>query len=696
MEQTRNQVNDMEMFQLSDIPSEIFEKLQGLVPGVSKDDCEEVHCFFSRPKALEGFSKACRIGLENSILKFNCMIPSMRLFGAHMVFLENISICMRELLELDKNQGKRSQGCETPLEKTLKGLYTAEMNFSDDYQIQTIDGWRSIHAPFEDRQELSCRQLWLFVMRQGSLVDKCHFAYTAKRLGFSSDLIEVRAADYVSLHANRDVALHPSNWANLPAVTVKQRLGQKGNRWSEMSNSAKKYLFFDIAETVGTEVVQQAQKPKDVTTLVELGCIYRAFFGHPFFPSAYAKLPRTSEVTCLNSPTSAYPEGSYLSSSSLSSHGQGVGEIDSLSDDDWREANLVSSSVPFEQLQEGCTQTVRNASKQLCGPIENNDHVYRGSTSGYSSHVEREVGGRHSHGSSPWNREVSMTPYAGGNSAIRHLNSNPIEVSDHARDRNDTLASLGLLLTAEGACPRSQISQGLTDQNPKHIRPLNSATEPEGWIMADTERRHGRLNQNDDHGRTETFGTSSPASLPHQLGKVQAGLDHPPATYRSIEETTDQDWLTAQIVGEHILCTLDQPGGAGQSQQMHLQGRRGGRESAEYEESEPPDQRELNEGIQMGSPIPSLPHGGDEHYQRSMSLFTAESYNDEDKGQINSTKVANSGELEYEFEGTESNILLSSNAKISSPVGPETVSHLVSTGGIGILALAVDKFTIHD
>ncbi|OQD78007.1 hypothetical protein PENANT_c099G10063 [Penicillium antarcticum] len=514
--------------------------------------------------------------------------------------------------------------------------------------------------------------------------------------GFSSDLIEFRSADYMSCHEDRSVTLHPSDWTDFPNVKVKQRLGQKGNRWSEKSNSARKYLFFDIAETVGTEVAQQVQKQKDVTTLVELACIYRAFFGDPFFPSAYAKLPHASEATCLSSPTSTYPEGSYLSLSSLAPHGKGDGEIDSLSYDDWREPDHVLPSEPFEQLKEAYTQTARDTSKQPCGLIENNDHAYESSTSGYSSCVECEVGGRHLNesstsgysscvecevggrhlnesstsgysscvecevggrhpdGSSPLNRGVPMTPYVGGNTPIPRLDSSSIENLDHNWDGNNTLAPLSLLLTAKDACASSQSSRGLTDQNPKYIRPLNSATDSKGRVIADYKRTHGRINVNDDYGRTETIVTSSPTSLPLQPAKVRTRLDRQPAADKPIDETADKDRLKAQVVGGQTFCALDQAGEAGQRQQMYLQGRKEGRES---EEEKPPSQCDLNKGIPTGSPVLSLQLGDDEHYQRSMSLFSAESYNDEDEGQIFDTNVVSSpvnpGELqrEKEFEG---------------------------------------------
>ncbi|KAJ5742360.1 uncharacterized protein N7511_011546 [Penicillium nucicola] len=754
--QTQAEMDGFEILQTSDIPSEVFETLQGMMPGVSEDEYGEMHDFFSHPTVLEGFSEAWRMSLKETILqsKSNCMIPSMKLFGAHMVFLENISICMRELLELGKKQVKRGHGCSTPLEMELRRLYTAEMNLDDEYYIQTINGWRSIRAPFEERQELSCRQLWLFVMREGTQVDKCHLAYTAKRLGFSSNLIETRAADYVACEVNRGVMLHPSNWADLPTVTVKQRLGQKGNRWSERSNSAKKYLFFDLAETIGTESAQNARKLKGVTTLVELACIYRAFFGHPFRPSTYAEPSPTSEVTRLSPPTARYSEVNYPSLSSVSPRGQDASEIVSPPDDDWRAPSLVIPSTPLEKSEE-YIPTARDASKppsvfveasdddfeslesptsacsghKQCGvgecqsyrssscnrdwrepslvipstPLERSEEYIptardtskppsvfvetsdddfeslESLTSAYSGHKQCGVGEWQFHRSSSCNREVSMPTHVGGNCSIRHLNSIPIEVPDHAQERNGALASLSLLPAAEGDSTDSQNPLGISDPDSKHIWPLNSEVETEGRVIAENTTTNGRNIPNDHRGWTQTIVTTSPTSWPLQLAQIRAEPDQPPTADKSIEKTTDQDRLTAQITGGHSLCALDKAEEAGQRQQVYLQERRAGRESEEKENNEATCQWELYESIEMGSPISAPSLGDDEHYRNSMSLFAAEPYS-EDEGQMNDTDVVNSGDLECEFEGTEPDALLLPNAIITSPVRTEISSPVVSVG----------------
>ena len=289
-------MNDTGEFPLSDVPSEAFEKLQGLMPQVSEDDRAKVHKVFARPAIFGSLSRQHQDALKASILETYCMIPSMGLFSAHMRFLEKVSTCMKELLKIGGKEGKRGQGCLRPLENVLKGLYTAEKNIHDEYQIQTMDGWRPIQAPFEDRQELSCRQLWLFVMRHDdpASIDQKHLAYVAKQLGFYSRQIEKHASEYTS---SGDAEASPGTWADFSDVRRKQRLGQKGGRWLENTKQARKRLFFDVAETIGTRAAQEAQQLKTFSPLVELACIYRALFGHPFLSSQHAILPRADGDT---------------------------------------------------------------------------------------------------------------------------------------------------------------------------------------------------------------------------------------------------------------------------------------------------------------------------------------------------------------------------------------------------------------
>ncbi|KAJ9482577.1 hypothetical protein VN97_g10851 [Penicillium thymicola] len=218
----------------------------------------------------------------------------MALFSVHMRVLEKASICMKKLLELDGENRKRGQGCANPLEGVLKGLYTAERNVYDEYQIQTTNGWRTIRAPFEDRQELSCRQLWLFVMRHDdpAALGQGHLAYMAKQLGFYSALIEVDAAKHEHVSHDQVAESHPATWTDDSSVSIDERLGQKGGRWLTRTKQARNHLFFDVAETIGTKAAQKFQKLITVTPLVELACIYRALFGDPFSPSKYAEIPR--------------------------------------------------------------------------------------------------------------------------------------------------------------------------------------------------------------------------------------------------------------------------------------------------------------------------------------------------------------------------------------------------------------------
>ena len=94
VEQTQTQM-DGKMLYLINIPSEAFQKLQGLMPRLSGADRKEAHW-----AAFEGLSKACQDALENGISQSNYTIPSMEIFTTHVLFLEKSSICMKELLGL--------------------------------------------------------------------------------------------------------------------------------------------------------------------------------------------------------------------------------------------------------------------------------------------------------------------------------------------------------------------------------------------------------------------------------------------------------------------------------------------------------------------------------------------------------------------------------------------------------------------
>ena len=344
-------MSDTGQFPLSEVPSEVFEKLQGLMPQVSEHDRAKVHKVFARPAVFGSLSREQRDALKDSVLETYCMIPSMGLFSVHMRFLEKVSICMKELLGIGGSKGKRGQGCVKPLEDVLKGLYTAERNVRDEYQIQTRNGWRPIHAPFEDRQELSCRQLWLFVMRQDdpTSVDQKHLASFAKKLGFYSSLIEEQASEY-AFSALPMPSLE--GCADYSYVRRKQRLGQKGGRWLESTKQARRSLFFDIAETTGTETAQEVQQLETFSSLVELACIYRALFGHPFLSSRHAKLSHMDEHTSPSLPADAYTRNGFAPPLRLSSdYGQ---HCTSESGDTSAPINLGGNSpeTPSERLKE--------------------------------------------------------------------------------------------------------------------------------------------------------------------------------------------------------------------------------------------------------------------------------------------------------------------------------------------------------
>ncbi|MEU5145568.1 hypothetical protein, partial [Streptomyces sp. NPDC021139] len=215
----------------------------------------------------------------------------MKLFTVHMRILTRVSQHMKNFLRLAVGRFKRGYGCDRPLESLLRGLYVAERNASDEYEIQTIGGWRTIYASFEERRDLSCRQLWLFLMRHDDAVLEDQIAYVAHRLGFYSDTIAKRAAEYASADHYQAVEPEYSPWAAPSEVPVDERLGQKGDRWLRRCKTAKQYLYFDVAETTGTEAANGHQDPRGFTYLTELASVYRAFFADPLLPHPHAQLP---------------------------------------------------------------------------------------------------------------------------------------------------------------------------------------------------------------------------------------------------------------------------------------------------------------------------------------------------------------------------------------------------------------------
>lgn len=293
--QSQSQVNDLDQLHLSEIPSEAFERLQGLMPGISEIDRKEVRQVLSRSGPFSRLSGRHRKALKRSIRAKGCMIPSMTLFAAHMRVLEGASVCMKGLLGI--KTGKRGRGCARPLESVLKGLYTVERNAHDEYRIQTLEGWRTIYAPFEERQELSCRQLWLFVMRHDdpAVIEQSHLAHAAKELGFHSPRIDALAAQCMLPSQGTSMGLENPLWTDDVLVPVGERKGQKAEKWLKKSKRARGYLYFDFAENVGTSAAQRRLKLEKFTPLIELACIYRVLFAHPFSPSPYAEIPSLSE-----------------------------------------------------------------------------------------------------------------------------------------------------------------------------------------------------------------------------------------------------------------------------------------------------------------------------------------------------------------------------------------------------------------
>ncbi|OKP09364.1 hypothetical protein PENSUB_5291, partial [Penicillium subrubescens] len=272
------------------------------MPATSSKDQSEVDEAFSVPEMFGELSETHREALKDSILSSHHMIPSFKLFTVHMRVLERVSGCLKEMLGLNGQHGARRQGCSRPLETMLREMYTLDRNSDDEYHIQTMNGWRTIRAPFEDRRELSCRQLWLFAMRHAvgvGQMDPDLFARVATRLGFYSDYITVNAG--ACADSAEDEALNPpsSRWVDLATVSVEERLGQKGGRWLKKIEDAQRYLFFDIAETIGTKSDKASQERKRCTTLMELASIYRALFGQPLSPSPYAVMPHAESDTQL-------------------------------------------------------------------------------------------------------------------------------------------------------------------------------------------------------------------------------------------------------------------------------------------------------------------------------------------------------------------------------------------------------------
>lgn len=285
---TCSRLEEPEGFSCEELPSEAFEKLEGLMPGVSETDSVKVQEVFDCVDVFPELNQRQKTALRETILEAHCIIPTVKLFTVHMRVFEKIATSMKRILTLSGWRVKRGQGCIEPLERVLKGLYSAERNVSDEYSIQTMHGWRIISSvSFHDRQELSCRQLWLFLLRNiDSTLGDNQLAYEAMRFGFYSDTIAQYAAGYTPPDLNPTA--EPDFSQSSSTVPVEKRLGPKAKRWLERSNSAITHLYFDTAESIGTNKGQAAFKLDDFTALIELASIYRAFFAHPALPSKYA------------------------------------------------------------------------------------------------------------------------------------------------------------------------------------------------------------------------------------------------------------------------------------------------------------------------------------------------------------------------------------------------------------------------
>lgn len=379
-------MDGLEQIKPGDIPSEIFERLQGCIPVISEADRMKVREVFSREGPFCTLSKKHRNALRNYIQKKSGLIPSVKLFTVHMRVLKGLSVCMKDLLDI--KTGKRGRGCATPLESVLRGLYTAERNARDRYRIQTLNGWRTIDAPFEDRQELSCRQLWLFVMRHDSPkgIDTNHLAYVAKQLGFYSPRIDDLATRYEVPARETTVAPESSSWTNDISVEPKKRLGSKATTWLEKSRKARDYMYFDFAENLGTRAAQKHLKLENVTPLVELACIYRAFFAHPFSPSQYAEIPNLRETSCSQPETVRHTNSERLPTLQERFRSRDSCEYESAADETMELETVPEpdnrASSPLEDALENEGESEYESAIENVIPVRREDHTATGKSEG--------------------------------------------------------------------------------------------------------------------------------------------------------------------------------------------------------------------------------------------------------------------------------------------------------------------------
>ncbi|KAJ5982432.1 kinase-like domain-containing protein [Penicillium sp. IBT 35674x] len=293
---------------LNDINFETFQRLAGLAPRMRECDANKVRQEFKTHAVFDGLDDQMRKVFEEVILQRSCMIPSLKLFFCHRGSLIQWSKWIKGLLGL-------SPRARDSAEEVLRDIYTHEQGRIVAYDIQiSPDKWRSIPASFEDRRELSVRQLWLCVMRQGQY-HKDHLPYLAHmaiKLGFATDdqktsrtghhypeiktRIRSLAQSYrQELGANVATPTTPRDRVASRHLILEHSIDlecRRGNgqrrkdlEWGLALEQAKqRFFYFDVMERA-EEVCQT------VNIVYEFSCMYRAFFAHPFVPSEFAEVP---------------------------------------------------------------------------------------------------------------------------------------------------------------------------------------------------------------------------------------------------------------------------------------------------------------------------------------------------------------------------------------------------------------------
>lgn len=301
MDGTNSRLTNLEKtIALRSINSETFTILQGLAPKLAIKDRLQVNKCFEDGSLLRGFDPSVRSAFKDVLYEQDSMVPSWSLFCAQKTALAKWSKWMRPLRDHKKT-----------IDEKLSEIFLSNPFVEDfQYKIQTSPTtWRFVSVPCSDREELSRRQLWLFVMRQErdspSGSDRQRLAQFAIQLGFdfptSTTTSEDVSSPTASLHSvqnGQDSVLEalitsaslqgivpPIGNGELSEATVEQRLGSgkdpKGREY-QLKN-ARQGLFFDIAELLPTE-----GRSGHVDWLVVLACAYRAFMADPLSPSKYA------------------------------------------------------------------------------------------------------------------------------------------------------------------------------------------------------------------------------------------------------------------------------------------------------------------------------------------------------------------------------------------------------------------------